>query len=103
VTTTLIDIPVPLPSGQLAYYRVPASMQETDFVFYQSVLTAYKPGLVKGSRTFPARAIWKNKDNDKEIMIHGVMGRAPKTGDVYYESEDGTGIPEFELEFLDGQ
>jgi hypothetical protein len=44
--------------------------------------------------------MWRNKDNDKEIMIQGVMGRSPKTGDVYYESEDGTGIPEFELEFI---
>jgi hypothetical protein len=98
--STLIDIPVPLPSGSLAYYRVPPSMPETDFKFYQAVLTAYKEGLVKGSRTFPARAKWKNKDHDVEIIVKGVMGYSG-TGTVYYESGDGTGISERELEFID--
>lgn len=41
----LIDIPVPLPSGVLAYYRVPQKMSAADFKFYRSVLAAYEFGL----------------------------------------------------------
>lgn len=43
----MIDIPVPLPSGALAYYRVPARMNSADFAFYKTLLDAYKPGLVQ--------------------------------------------------------
>jgi len=42
----LIEIPVPLPSGNLAYFRMPKQMTEADFIFYQAVLAAYKPGIV---------------------------------------------------------
>lgn len=45
----LIEIPVPLPSGALAFYRVPATMSEADFAFYTTLLTAYKAGIVKGA------------------------------------------------------
>jgi len=68
-------------------------MLETDFKFYQSLLIAYKQGLIKGSRDFPAQAKWKNKDHEVEITVRGVMGYAGD-GTIYYESADGTGISE---------
>ncbi len=43
----MIEIPVPLPSGALAFYRVPASMTAADFDFYSTIWNAYKPGLVR--------------------------------------------------------
>lgn len=43
----LIDFPVPLPSGAVAYYRLPPSITETDFTFYQKLLTHLKEGLVR--------------------------------------------------------
>jgi len=45
--------------------------------------------------TFPFVAMWKNKDSDKMVTITGLMG--DKDGQKYYQSEDGTGIPEREL------
>jgi hypothetical protein len=41
----MIEIPVPLPSGALAYYRVPQKMSEDDFIFYKDLLGHYKRGL----------------------------------------------------------
>jgi hypothetical protein len=53
----LIDFPVPLPSGAVAYYRLPSSVSETDFTFYQTVLVALKAGLVKAvPSAVPAKA-----------------------------------------------
>jgi hypothetical protein len=110
----LIDIPVPLPSGVLAYYRVPQKMSGADFKFYQSVLVAYEFGLTgsialrgvdatepkKGAdgRLYPAQATWSNKDHDVQVTITGVMGE--KDGRKYYQSSTGTGIPGDELIFL---
>jgi hypothetical protein len=93
----LIEIPVPLPSGAMAYYRLPPTINESDFNFYQALLNAYRPGLVKGLRSYPCQAIWKNKDGDKPVTIVGTMGAA--NGITYYMSADKTGIPETELEF----
>lgn len=93
----LMDFPVPLPSGIVAYYRLPPTITESDFNFYQTLLNAYRPGLVKNSQSFPCRAVWKNKDGDKPVTILGTMGAA--NGVAYYMSSDKTGIPETELEF----
>ncbi len=43
----LLDLPIPLPSGIVAYFRLPASLTELDFSFCKSLLEAYRPGLVK--------------------------------------------------------
>lgn len=44
---TLIDFPVPLPSGIVAFFRLPPTMSAIDFNFYKGLLDAYRPGLVK--------------------------------------------------------
>jgi hypothetical protein len=31
----------------MAYYRVPPKLSETDFAFYQTLLVAFKAGIVK--------------------------------------------------------
>lgn len=67
---TLIDFPVPLPSGAVAYYRLPSKISEIDFNFYKAILDALKAGLVQKSR-FPAKGTWKNKDNDQDVTIIG--------------------------------
>ena len=48
---------------------------------------------------FHAHAIWSNQDHDKPVVITGVMGSDEKSGETYFMTEDGTGIPESELVF----
>ncbi len=52
---------------------------------------------VSPQSTFPARAIWKNKSADAPVTITGFLGE--KDGVRFYQSSDGTGIPESELTF----
>jgi hypothetical protein len=52
-TPGLIEIPVPLPSGILAYYRVPQKMSEDDFIFYTSLIGHYKKGLTGSGEETP--------------------------------------------------
>jgi hypothetical protein len=39
--------------------------------------------------------MWKNKDFDKMVKIIGLMGE--KDGQRYYQTDEGSGIPESEL------
>ena len=98
----MIDIPVPLPSGVTAYFRVPTSMSAADFTVFRTVLGAYKQALVKGTEVnaakFPAKAIWRNKDSDKPVTIVGEMGKT-KDDETFFQTDDGSGIPGSQLDF----
>jgi hypothetical protein len=73
-------------------------MGEDDFDFFMETLKLWKKKLVHGvTRQFPVQAKWSNKDFDKSVKIVGEMGS--QNGVRYFQSEDGTGIPENELTF----
>jgi hypothetical protein len=50
-------------------------------------------------REFPAHATWRNRDHDQPVVITGVMGCDEDSGETYFTTEGGTGIPESELVF----
>ncbi|HEX3799192.1 MAG TPA: hypothetical protein VH413_10865 [Verrucomicrobiae bacterium] len=98
-TNPLISqLPIPLAEGLTAI--VPYPMAEDDFNLLLETLKLWKKKLIQPmekapSETFPFAALWKNADFDKTVKIVGVMGE--REGQKYYQTEDGTGIPEKEL------
>lgn len=95
------ELPVPIAEGLVA--RVPFPMSEDDFELLISTLQLWKKKLIKKlapiapTVNLPADAMWRNADSDKPIKIVAVMGR--QDGELYYQSEDGTGIPASQLKF----
>ena len=99
--SVLREFSFPLSAG-VAALRVPYPMGEDDFDFLMETLRLWKKKLVasvgsSSSRQFPVQAMWKNKDSDKPVRIMREMGI--QNGVRYFQSEDGTGIPENELTF----
>jgi len=98
--TGLIDFPVPLPSGIVAYYRLPSSVSDADFSFYTTLLAALKPGIVKApqARSYPAKAIWNNKNNDQPVVVTGEKGTQDG---VLFLSIEGSeaGVPASQVRF----
>ena len=76
---------------------IPMGMSEDDFLLFQGALNLFKKKIVKQPQ-FPMGAIWHNNDVDKPIIIVSEMGIG-ENGSRYYQSQDGTGIPESELSF----
>lgn len=98
----------------LATYKIPLGANEAELIFrgqslepddfetLQEYVRLFKRQYERKLKIapkvkFPAEAIWKNKDNDKPVVLTEVMGSFE--GVTYYKSEDGTGIPESELTF----
>lgn len=95
---TTAELPVPIADGLVA--RVPYPMSEEDFELLIGTLRLWKKKLVKAVSTeFPKAAIWKNQHTDKPVTIVAEMGE--RDGERYFQSKDGTGIPESELSFAD--
>lgn len=97
--SVLREFSFPLSVG-VAALKVPYPMGEDDFEFFMDTLKLWKKKLVQTAmpaRQFPALATWKNKDCNKPIKIMREMGT--QNGVRYFQSEDGTGIPESELTF----
>jgi hypothetical protein len=93
--SNLNELSVPVGDNRMA--KIPFPISEEDFELFINTLTLWKKKLIIKPMVFPAVAIWKNKDFDKQVTLTGYMG---ETGGVkYYRSEDGTGIPQTELIF----
>ncbi|HWX19335.1 MAG TPA: hypothetical protein VN578_05430 [Candidatus Binatia bacterium] len=93
------EFTIPLLSGTVIL-KVPYPMDLDDFEFFQETLKLWKKRLVKPEKPtipLPANATWKGKDSDKPVKIVALMGE--KGGERYFQSEDGTGIPESQLVF----
>lgn len=94
------ELPIPI-AGKVA--RIPFPMSEDDFELFIGTLQLWKKKLVKTlsfippTNKLPADAIWKNKDSEKPVKIVAIMGE--RDGELYYQSEDGTGIPQSQLKF----
>jgi len=90
------ELSLPLENGKII--RIP-KMTEEDFDLFTETLKLWRHRIViKPHQTkFPLQATWKNKDFDKPVKIVAEMGI--KDGVRYFQSEDGTGIPEPELTF----
>ena len=54
---------------------------------------------VETEREFPAPAVWSNQHHDKPVVITGVAGTDEASGEKYFVTESGTGVPESELVF----
>jgi hypothetical protein len=95
------ELPVPIAAGLVA--RVPFPMSEDDFELLIGTLQLWKKKLVRKavaippSVKLPANATWNNNDSDKPVRIVAVMGE--RDGEIYYQSDDGTGIPASQLRF----
>lgn len=76
--------------------HIPMGMSEEDFDLFGNALQLFKKKIVRSA--FPKRALWQNKDHDKEVVILGFMGA--QDGRCYWRSEEGTGIPDDELTWL---
>jgi hypothetical protein len=100
--TVLREFTVPLTSGAVSL-RVPYPMEDEDFQLFMDTLKLWKKRLVRTAKAIPpkillpANATWSNNDTDKPVKIVAVMGE--KDGELYYQSEDGTGIPASQLTF----
>jgi hypothetical protein len=94
------ELPIPI-AGKVAL--VPFPMTEEDFDLFIGTLKLWKKKLVRKlvsippSITLPASAIWSNNDADKQVKIVALMGE--RDGELYYKSDDGTGIPASQLKF----
>jgi hypothetical protein len=88
------ELSLPLESGKVI--KIP-KMTEDDYALFIETLQLWKRRIIIKPPTeqFPFVALWKNKDFDKMVKIVGLMGE--KEGQKYYQSEDGTGIPEREI------
>lgn len=99
-TLNLGELAIPV-AGKLA--RIPFPMSEEDFALFTGTLNLWKNKLVRkltaipASVILPAEAIWKNNDTDKPVKIVAVFGE--QNGEIFYRSEDGTGIPASQLTF----
>jgi hypothetical protein len=74
-----------------------AKKHDFNLKFNIAAETAYLRKNAAPTRSFPAKATWKTKDFDKPVTIVKEAGK--HAGVVYYQSEDGTGIPATELTF----
>jgi hypothetical protein len=95
MTENIRYLPIPLDIGDAP---IPVGMSNSDFDLLLETLRLWKKKIVRSE--YPRSAIWKNKDHDKPVTITGMMGE--KDGEKYYQSSEGTGIPESELTF-DGE
>ncbi len=93
------ELPIPIGEGRIA--RVPFPISEEDFELFVETLKLWKRKLVrplaKPLPPLPSNAMWKNKDSNKPVKIVAFMGE--KDGVRFFQSEDGTGLPESELVF----
>jgi hypothetical protein len=84
--------------------KVPFPVSEEDFDLFIDTLKLWKRKLIRKTPSippsvkFPADATWKNKDIDKPVKIVAIMGQ--RDGMTFYQSSDGTGIPDTELSFV---
>ncbi|MCI0549880.1 MAG: hypothetical protein L0287_02895 [Anaerolineae bacterium] len=97
------ELPVPIGDGLVA--RVPFPMTEEDFDLLIGTLQLWKKKLVSAivkpsQLQFPVEAIWKNKDFDKPVRLMGIAGQ--KDGEMFYFTEDGTGVPSSQVVFKKG-
>jgi hypothetical protein len=96
------EFTVPLSAGSV-FLKVPYPMQDEDFQLFIDTLNLWKKRLVHAlapvppAIKLPAKAIWKNKDTDKPVKIVALMGE--RDGVMFYQSDDGTGIPASQLKF----
>jgi hypothetical protein len=102
VNATITSGQLPIPIGDKVAL-VPFPMNEDDFELFIGTLNLWKKKLVRKigpiapKIALPAKAIWKNNDNDKPVTIVSVMG--VQDGELFYQSQDGTGIPKSQLTF----
>jgi hypothetical protein len=96
------ELPVPIAEGLVA--RVPYPMSEEDFGLLLDTLKLWKNKLVRKAKAIPpsialpANAMWEQNDGShKPVKIVALMGE--KDGELYYQSEDGTGLPASQLKF----
>lgn len=92
------ELSLPLESGRAV---IVPRMTKDDFDLFLETLKLWERRIVIKQTDpgikFPAQALWKNKDFDKPVTIVGVAGQM--NGEIFYQSEDGTGIPAKELVF----
>jgi hypothetical protein len=93
---------LPIPIGNRVAL-VPFPMGEDDFDLFVETLKLWKKKLVKKATAtppkikLPANATWSNNNHDKPVKIVAIAGE--HDGELYYTSEDGTGIPVSQLKF----
>ena len=93
---------LPIPIGDKVA-RIPFPMTEDDFELFTETLKLWKKKIVRKLTTIPpkvslpADAVWKNNDTDKPVRIVAIAGE--HDGELYYTSQDGTGIPASQLKF----
>ncbi len=101
MTQTIEDQELPVLVGNGRIARIPFPMSDDDYELLIGTLNLWKKKLTRPTEKvvpqlkFPFVALWKNKDFDKMVKIVGQMGE--RSGEIYYQSEDGTGIPFSEL------
>jgi len=101
-TAVLREFTFPLSAG-MAALKIPFPIADDDFDFFVETLKLWRKKLVKPpapKRPFiplPADAMWNTKDLSKPVKLVACMGE--KDGERYFQSEDGTGIPESQLTF----
>lgn len=91
---------LPILVGNSGIAKIPFPMSEDDFELLIGTLTLWKKKIVSslsGGMRYPVGAVWKNQDFDKPVTIVAEMGE--RDGVRYFQSQDGTGIPENELTF----
>lgn len=99
--TQLGEASIPVADGKFA--RVPFPMTEDDFEMFLGTLNLWKKKLVQKlpaippAIKLPADAVWRNNNHDVPVKIVAFMGE--RDGEKYYQSQDGTGIPESQLKF----
>ena len=82
---------------------IPFPMSEDEFELFIGTLNLWKKKLVRKlslippTIPLPANAMWKNEDCNKPVKLVALMGE--RDGERYFQSEDGTGIPESQLVF----
>ena len=82
---------------------IPFPMSEDEFELFIGTLNLWKKKLVKTLSAIPPtiplpkNAMWKNGDSNKPVKIVALMGE--QNGERYFQSDDGTGIPESQLVF----
>lgn len=94
------QLPILVGNGMVA--SIPFPMSEDDFELLIGTLNLWKKRLVSPTQkqiSYPREAIWRNADFDRPVWIVASMGK--QDGVCYYQSADGTGIPESELRFKD--
>jgi hypothetical protein len=94
MTANVRYLPIPLDIGEAP---IPVGMSDSDFDLLLDTLKLWKKKIVRSE--YPRAAVWRNKDQDKPVTITGLMGE--KEGEKYYQTSEGTGVPESELEFED--